>query len=363
MTIYTHLLRPLFFRLDPERAHRVAMQALKLAGRAPFLLQLFSGMKTWHDPRLGVEAFGLFFRNPVGLAAGYDKNAVAVQELGALGFGHLELGTVTPLPQAGNPVPRIFRLPEDQAIINRMGFPNEGTEKILPRLKRLGQHKPGALLGVNLGKGWGTPLASAAADYSVLLQQYHPYVDFFVINVSSPNTPGLRQLQAKGALEALLGEVAQTWQSVCPSVPLLIKIAPDLSWAEVDAMLEVVLSSGLRGIVATNTTVSRGSLTSPRRVRDEGGGLSGLPLRQRATEVIRHIYRQTGGKLPIVGVGGVDSADAALEKILVGASLVQVYTGMIFQGPGLVQTINRGLTQQMERLGVDNLSALVGINA
>jgi len=360
MTLYHRFVLPLFFKSEPETAHQIVMRGLKLAGRIPFGLRCLASLFDYHDPRLETTVLGLRFRNPIGLAAGYDKNAVAVRELAALGFGHLEVGTVTPLPQPGNPRPRIFRLPEDGAVINRMGFPNDGADKLLARLKPARSRGVNTRVGVNIGKQRDTPLELAVEDYGRLLRQFHPYADFIAINVSSPNTPGLRELQAKSALEELLGALAQLRNEVCPDTPLLVKIAPDLTFAEIDDALDVILSCGLGGIIATNTTLSREGLASQRPAVAEEGGLSGAPLRQRATEIIRYIYRVTAGSLPIIGVGGVDSVEAALEKIAAGASLVQVYTGMIYQGPGLVRAINRGLAQRMGELGVDSVAELVG---
>ncbi len=360
MSFYERVARPLFFRLEPETAHRLAMAGLMLAGRVAGGVRVLDLLFDYCDCRLEIDVLGLHFSNPVGLAAGYDKNGVAMRELAALGFGHLEVGTVTPLPQPGNPTPRVFRLPEDQAVINRMGFPNQGVERILPRLKRARRHPASVPLGVNIGKGRDTPLGAAAEDYSGLFQRLHPYADFVVVNVSSPNTLGLRELQAEEALRALLGELTELRRNLCPGIPLLVKIAPDLTWSEIDGVLEVIAACGIGGIVATNTTVSRGGLVSRRSARLEKGGVSGAPLRQRSTEIIRYIHQQTAGALPIVGVGGVDSAQSALEKIQAGASLVQVYTGLVYRGPGLVRAINRGIAQRMAELGVTSLAELVG---
>jgi dihydroorotate dehydrogenase len=360
MTLYSHLALPLIFRLEPERAHGIAMGGLMLAGKVPLGLRLLSACVSYYDARLETEVLGMSFRNPVGLAAGYDKDATAIPELAAMGFGHIEVGTVSPLPQAGNPSPRIFRLPEDQAVINRMGFPNGGADAMLARLRRARERGVRAPVGVSIGKGLDTPLESAVRDYSRLLRELHPYADYFAVNVSSPNTPGLRGLQAKVALLELLGELAQVREAVCPGTPLLVKIAPDLSFREVDDVLDVIISCGVDGVIATNTTVGRDGLNGRRSLWSMSGGLSGAPLRGTATEIIRHIYRQTQGCLPIIGVGGVDSANTALEKIQAGASLVQVYTGLIYKGPGLVKLINRGLARKLDEFGVGNLAQLVG---
>ena len=359
MSLYNAMLRPLFFRLDPETAHHVALQGLRLAARLPLGLRALAALYEHSDPRLEVELFGLRFPNPIGLAAGYDKDAQATRELAALGFGHIEVGTVTPLPQPGNPRPRITRYPGEGAIINRMGFPNEGVERIVARLERM--HAQGARVpvGVNIGKGVDTPLDAAVTDYGDLLRRVHPQADFITVNISSPNTPGLRDLQAKSDLQELLGALSSMWRSVCPAVPLLVKIAPDLTYSEIDDLLDVMMSFGMSGVIATNSSTGRWGLPY-RAARQEKGGMSGPPLRARSTEIIRHIYRETAGSLPIIGVGGVDSVEGALEKIQAGASLVQVYTGLIYRGPSLLRSINQGLVRKLRELGVANLAELVG---
>ncbi len=351
-------LRSLLFQLDPETAHNLTLRLLALTAR-------FSPARRWlahvfdcRDLRLESEVFGMRFRNPVGIAAGYDKNAIAVRALAALGVGHVEVGTVTPLPQRGNPRPRLFRLPEDGALINRMGFPNAGAEDVAPRLALLRVHPTAARLGVNVGKGRDTPLEDALADYRELLRKLHPYADYLVVNLSSPNTPGLRGLQAPVALEGFLAEFMEHRAKVCPCTPVVLKIAPDLSLTEVDEVLAAISSHGLSGVVATNTTLSREGLSGVARA--EAGGLSGAPMSARSTEIICHIFRRTSGALPIIGVGGVDSAAAALEKIRAGASLVQVYTGLVYNGPGLVRDINVGLLREMDTLGIESVTALVG---
>jgi len=360
INLYRQWVLPLFFKLEPETAHWVAMEGIRLAGQIPFGLQCLAGLFGLEDARLETDVFGLHFRNPVGLAAGYDKDARAVRELTALGFGHLEVGTVTPLPQAGNPRPRIFRIPEDKVVINRMGFPNQGARAMCTRLRRAHSRPIQARVGVNIGKGRQTPLERATEDYSQLLRQVHPYADFVTVNVSSPNTPDLRKLQNKQALAELLGELAQVRAAACPETPLLVKIAPDLTFAEIDNVLDVAAAAGVSGIVATNTTSNRHGVGSRRPARNESGGMSGEPLQRRSTRIIRHIYRQTKGAMPIIGVGGVNSVDAALEKIKAGASLVQVYTGLIYQGPGLVRAINQGLANRMSALGLERIGELVG---
>ncbi len=360
MPLYERVFRPLLFRLEPEAAHRLALVGLMVAGQVPGGTRALDLLYGYRDRRLEVDVMGLHFQNPVGLAAGYDKNVAIARELASLGFGHVEVGTVTPLPQTGNPSPRVFRLPKDEAVINRMGFPNDGLERILPRLRRAHRVEKGVPLGVNIGKGWATPLDAAADDYGRLFEQLHDCADFVVVNVSSPNTLGLRELQAENALRGLLGRLAEQRRELCPGLPILVKIAPDLTWSEIDGVLDVIAACGIDGIVATNTTVGREGLVCRRAARYERGGLSGVPLQQRSTEIISYIYRQTGGGLPIIGVGGVDSAQSALEKIRAGASLIQVYTGMIYRGPGLVRSINRGIARSLREIGLTCVAELVG---
>ena len=335
--------RPFLFHLDAERAHHLTLTLLRWAGQAPITHYLLRSLFEVSDPRLEAEAFGLKFKNPVGLAAGYDKNGGAVRGLSALGFGHVEVGTVTRLPQAGNPRPRVFRVPESNALINRMGFPNEGVERLgLP--SGAWRAKGRVRIGINIGKGKETPLERAAEDYCALLEQVHDLADYVTLNVSSPNTLGLRQLQARAALEDLLKAVTVTRDGLTPRVPLLVKIAPDLTELEIDDLLAAALDSGVDGLIATNTTISREGL--PLHVANIAGGLSGAPLRARSTEVIRYIAQHTEGKLPIVGVGGILSPEDALEKLHAGAKLIQIYTGLVYAGPGLAREINRAVLAQ-----------------
>ena len=358
--LYRQLVLPLFFKLEPELAHHVAMDGLRFAGHLPFGRQALAAVFDRPDPRLESKVCGLHFPNPIGMAAGYDKNAQAIRELGALGFGHIEVGTVTPKPQVGNTFPRIFRLIDDDGVINRMGFPNQGADKLEPRLKKVFRHPGRARVGVNIGKQRETPLEEAAEDYCILIRRFHNLADFLAINVSSPNTPNLRKLQARHALQPLLREMALERQRVCPDKPWFLKIAPDLTEEELEDILDVAQAAGISGIIATNTTLSRQGLVTPGRVCKEAGGMSGPALQRQSTEIIRTIYRLTAGKLPIIGVGGVNSVESALEKIQAGASLVQVYTGLIYEGPGLVRTINQGLVRYMDQAGVNSISELVG---
>jgi dihydroorotate dehydrogenase len=332
------LLRPLLFRLDPESAHGLSLRALQLLGALSPLAGLLRARNT--PGTRPVPLFGLTFPNRVGLAAGYDKDGLAWRGLAALGFGHLELGTVTPRPQPGNPRPRIFRLPEDRSLVNRMGFPNRGAEALTPRLHR---HRPaGLILGVNLGKQRETALAAAAADYELLMDRFAPVADYLAINVSSPNTPGLRDLQQARTLEPLLAGLARRRAELATRlqrrVPLLVKLSPDLDEGELERALQAVVAAGLDGVIATNTTTAREGLRSPSAI--ESGGLSGAALTARSTAVVSTIARLTAGKLPIVACGGVMSAADARAKLEAGASLVQLYTGLIYEGPGLPRRIN-----------------------
>ncbi len=325
---------PLLFRLDPERAHDLTLLLLKLAGNFAPAEMLLRALFDINDPRLEVQAFGVRFKNPVGLAAGYDKNGVAVRGLSALGFGHIEIGTLTLKAQEGNPRPRVFRVPAARALINRMGFPNAGVDAL--RIER-----GAARVGVNIGKSKDTPLERAAEEYVALLRRVHATAEYVALNISSPNTPNLRRLQMRGALEELLTQVVATRDKLQPRVPLLVKIAPDLKTEEIGGILQAVWRCRVDGIIATNTTVRRDGV--PEYARALEGGLSGAPLRQRSTEIIRFIARETRGALPIIGVGGIAAAQDAQEKLDAGACLVQVFTGMVYAGPGLARRINRGL--------------------
>jgi len=336
-------LRPLLFRLDAERVHAWTLRLLALAGSLRPVRGALQRAYAFQDPALPVEAFGLRFANPLGLAAGYDKNGLAVHGLACLGFGHLELGTVTPAAQPGNPRPRLFRLPEDQALINRLGFPNAGAAALQARLRH--GRPPGVVLGVNIGKGADTPLERAAEDYVALLEMFYDLADYLAVNISSPNTAGLRRLQARRHLEGLLvalGEArAARVRLTGRRLPILVKLAPDLSEAELEEAVGAIVDGKMDGIMATNTTLERDGLRSS--YRRETGGLSGRPLQARSTEVIRRIHGLTRGNLPIVGVGGVFEARDVREKLDAGATLVQLYTGLVYRGPRIVREILQGL--------------------
>jgi dihydroorotate dehydrogenase len=348
-------IRPLLFKSDPEVIHKITLHLIKWAGILPPTHALLRALFEVNDPRLEVEAFGVKFRNPIGMAAGYDKDGVAVRGLSALGFGHIEVGTVTRQKQIGNPKPRVHRVIESQGVINSMGFPNNGVNAL--KIRR-GEAK----VGINIGKSKDTPIEQAAEDYVELFKQVYRDADYVAINISSPNTLNLRQLQARDFIEGLLKEVTAVRDEIAlrPStaplrgstqgalamtesrrVPVLVKIAPDLSEQEVEDVLGAIELAGADGIIATNTTIGREGI--PTQYRDLKGGLSGLPLRDRSTALINSISRKTNGQLPIIGVGGVMNPRDALAKFEAGATLVQVYTGLVYAGPSLVQQINRAL--------------------
>ncbi len=339
------LLRSLLFRLDPETAHHLTLQLMRLAGHQPLMTILQVLYSTAYKP---VEAFGLTFKNPVGLAAGYDKDAVALRGLATLGFGHVEVGTVTPRPQPGNPKPRLFRLPEDEAVINRMGFPSQGAEKVMRTIKKHYKarlRRPNIVLGVNLGKNKDTPNEEAVFDYLELLGNFAPLADYLTINVSSPNTVGLRQLQGREALHSLLSQLDHQRKveekRLEKRIPLLVKLAPDLSDSDLESALDVILSTAMDGVIATNTTLTREGLRSPRQM--EAGGLSGSPLRVQAEAVLEKAVRRVNGQIPVISAGGIMSPADAKRRLDKGAALVQVYTGLVYAGPGLVKKIVRGV--------------------
>ncbi|MCC6958055.1 MAG: quinone-dependent dihydroorotate dehydrogenase [Anaerolineales bacterium] len=332
-----HHLRPLLFRLKPETAHELTLWLLRALGGVP--PAAWVARRVFQAPDLPVECFGLKFRNPVGLAAGYDKDGLGFRGLACLGFGHVEVGTVTKIAQPGNPKPRVFRLVEDRALINRMGFPGRGAEFVARRMR--GARPGGLVLGVNLGKNRDTPLDEAALDYLALIETFAPLADYLAINISSPNTPELRRLQGRGRLESLLAALDEKRREVAAqvgkSVPLLIKLAPDLTPAELDEALDAILACGMDGVIAANTSLSREGLRSPLSAQD--GGLSGAPITELSLEMVRRIVRCTDGKLPVIGVGGVMGPDDARRLLDAGAKLVQIYTGLVYAGPELVKEI------------------------
>lgn len=339
---YRRLVRPWLFRSDPEEVHERALTLAPKLGRSRIARGAIEALFVVEDRRLRQTVFGIEFPNPVGLAAGFDKNAVGLNLWPSLGFGFVEIGSVTSRSQEGNPPPRLFRLPGERALINRMGFTNDGAEAIAPRVPLVPHRVP---VGVNIGKSRDVELAGAADDYAATIERFRGRADFFVLNVSSPNTPGLRKLQDKGFLDDLLAKAKQ-------ETPVLVKVAPDLTFEQLDDVLELARKHNLAGIIATNTTVDH-------PVPPEGG-LSGAPLRGRATEFVRHIRRQTRGQLKVVGVGGIFTAADAYERIRAGANLVEVWTGLVYEGPAMVARINRHLLRLLERDGFGNIAEAVG---
>lgn len=358
--VYRSLVRPILFRLPPETAHELALHSLS------FLKSFIA--RPFESPMLNTDLFNLWLRNPVGLAAGFDKDGVALKALAALGFGFIEAGTVTFHPQPGNPKPRMFRLAADQALINRAGFNNAGAAAFA---KRVENHRPDCVLGISIGKSKITPLEEATEDYLASFELVYKLADYVAINVSSPNTPQLRELQQSEQLASLLvalqtrnRELQQAHQKPAP-VPLLVKISPDLERREVEMIVDVIQRLQIDGIIATNTTISRDNLRSDKSRVDAcgAGGLSGKPLTNRSTKMIAELYRLTNGRIPLIGVGGIFTAQDAWEKICAGASLVQLYTGFIYKGPRIVSQINQGLVEILRREGLANIKQAVGSRA
>jgi dihydroorotate dehydrogenase len=354
LQIMYSILRNFLFLFGPEKVHYFSMNALRLACKIPLLKQLLTKNFT-PSVKAPTSVFNLQFGNKVGLGAGFDKNAAYLTELQALGFGFVEIGTVTPKPQVGNYQPRLFRLPKDKALINRMGFNNDGVEVVAARLKQWREQSgnslnpkplnPKLIIGGNIGKNKITPNEEAWKDYEICFNSLHPYVDYFVVNVSSPNTPGLRELQEKDALRKILTKLQALNQQLQAPKPILLKIAPDLTNEQLDDVADLALEIKLDGLVATNTTISRVGLTSPdEMVKQIGaGGLSGLPVQQRSTAVVDYIYKKTNGTIPIIASGGIFTAADAKSKFNAGASLIQVWTGFVYEGPAIVKNICNGL--------------------
>ncbi len=338
--MYKLIIRPILFLFDPEKIHHFSFATISFLNKIPGVSALIRAMFCMEDKRLEREVFGLKFKNPVGLAAGFDKNASLFNQLSNFGFGFIEIGTLTPVGQPGNPKKRLFRLKEDQGIVNRMGFNNQGVKKAVERLKR----NKSVLIGGNIGKNKNTPNDQAISDYSICFEELYPYVDYFVVNVSSPNTPNLRALQDKEPLTALLNELQVLNKAKEKPKPILLKIAPDLTNEQLLDIVAIVAQTNISGVIATNTTISRTGLQS--KNKQETGGLSGAPLRERSTEVIRFLSQASHQAFPIIGVGGINSAEDALEKLEAGASLVQIYTGFIYQGPGLIKDINKAILKK-----------------
>lgn len=344
--MYKIIIRPILFLFDPEKVHYISFASIKFFSRIG-LSGLFRSLFVVEDERLEREVFGLKFKNPVGLAAGFDKNALLYNELSDFGFGFVEIGTLTPKPQQGNPKKRLFRLKEDEAIVNRMGFNNDGVFDAVEQLKK--QHR--VLIGGNIGKNKVTPNKEAVKDYLICFDALFDHVDYFVVNVSSPNTPGLRELQDKEPLTALLNQIQTendkyALKRSIKRKPVLLKIAPDLTNNQLLDIIEIVNTTKIDGVIATNTTIERKNLKSHAILLEEAGGLSGKPLKNRSTEVIRFLSKQSNKSFPIIGVGGIHSVEDALEKLEAGADLIQLWTGFVYEGPSLVKKINKAILKK-----------------
>jgi len=340
--VYKALLRPLLFLFDPEKVHSWVNEGLLLAARFPLVLSILRAMYSLKNKRLRKTVCGIRFSNSVGLAAGFDKNARFIMPLESLGFGFVEIGTLTPQPQPGNEKPRLFRLNKDKALINRMGFNNSGVDSAVQQLKNRPQ---GLVVGGNIGKNKVTPNENAESDYLYCLEKLYNYVDYFVVNVSSPNTPGLRQLQEKKPLMGLLKVLKERSEAKENQKPIFLKIAPDLKDDQLDDIVDILKATRMDGVVATNTTTTRHDLTTePQKVQRIGqGGLSGAPLNDRSNEVIKYLRNKLGSQFPIIGVGGIMNEDDALAKLRAGATLIQVYTGFVYEGPSFVKRLNRAI--------------------
>lgn len=337
--MYKFIFKPILFLLSPEKAHHTSLFILRVLCLLPGMQSAIRLLFTFQNPKLEREKLGLKFRNPVGLAAGFDKNAEYIELMDLLGFGFIEIGTVTPKPQSGNPKPRLFRLPKDQALINRMGFNNEGVDAAVERLKRI--KNKGIIIGGNIGKNKSTPNENAVRDYEICFDKLFPFVDYFVVNVSSPNTPGLRSLQDPAALKIIFESLQKRNAAQVKPKPILVKIAPDLEYSAITEIVELVIEQKLSGIIATNTTISRSDLsTETSKITMIGnGGLSGEPVRKISSEIVSFIKEKAGDQLVIIGVGGIQKPEDAKEKIEAGADLIQIYTGFIYEGPSTVKRI------------------------
>jgi dihydroorotate dehydrogenase len=338
--MYKQLIRPILFWFDPEKVHYFTFSLIRFLSKIPGISSLFRVIYEVNDPRLEREVFGLKFKNPVGLAAGFDKDAKLYNELSNFGFGFIEIGTLTPKGQEGNPKTRLFRLKEDSAIINRMGFNNGGVQEAVERLKS----NTSVLIGGNIGKNKLTPNELATSDYEICFDALYDYVDYFVVNVSSPNTLNLRELQEKEPLKQLLQTLQNKNLARPKQKPILLKIAPDLTNEQLVDIIKIVTATKIAGVIATNTTISREGLQSENKL--ETGGLSGKPLTKRATEVIRFLAEKSNRSFPIIGVGGIHSPEDAIEKLEAGASLIQLYTGFIYEGPALIKKINKAILEK-----------------
>ncbi|GHM99400.1 dihydroorotate dehydrogenase (quinone) [Cytophagales bacterium WSM2-2] len=346
--MYKLLIRPILFLLDPEKTHHFTFAALRFFGKIPLTKSLLRLLYSKESSALKRELFGIKFKNPVGLAAGFDKDAKLIDELACLGFGFIEIGTLTPKAQPGNDKPRLFRLPEDQALINRMGFNNEGVFAAVERLKK---RKSNIVVGGNIGKNKITPNEKAVEDYEACFEILYPYVDYFVVNVSSPNTPGLRELQEKEPLKNLMMHMKNLSASKEKPKPVLLKIAPDLTHSQLDDIVEILIKTKTDGVIATNTTISREELVTDSKIISTigNGGLSGRPVTKKSTEVISYLRSKLGNNFPIIGVGGIMNPEEAIEKIKAGADLVQIYTGFIYEGPGFAKRICTAIEKNSDR--------------
>ena len=360
--LYSSIIKPIFFQMDPEKAHHLVIDGLAAGGKVPGVTGIIHAMYGVDEsPELATDLFGLKFPHPVGLAAGLDKNGAAVDGFSSIGFGFAEVSTVTPKGQSGNEQPRLFRLPSDEALINRMGFNNEGAEAMAEKLShRKVRRIP---IAINIGKNKVTPNEEAHEDYKSCIRTLYAHGDFFVVNISSPNTPDLRALQHGDELRTLLAAVNEQMNAEAAKAntkvkPVLVKIAPDMTEEQLELTVDTIAKSGVSGIIATNTTLSREGLQHSNT--KEAGGLSGKPLRDRSTEVIRAIYKQTGGQLPIIGSGGIFTAQDAYDKIRAGASMVEVYTAFIYKGPGLLRELSNGLKECLRKDGYRNIAEAVG---
>ncbi len=345
ISMYKSIIRPILFLFSPETIHDFVFFCLKIGEKIPGIAFLVQKSLNFNHPKLERELFGIKFPNPIGLAAGLDKEAEVFNMFGHMGFGFVEIGTITPKPQSGNPKPRLFRLLDDKALLNRMGFNNHGMDCAIKNLRK----KHHVIIGGNIGKNKLTPNDQAIGDYLKCLESLHPYVDYFAINVSSPNTPNLRELQEAEPLKKILTALKEKNATFETPRPVLLKIAPDLNFSQIDSVLDIIKQTQIDGIIATNTSISRKGLQTPaEKVEKYGtGGISGKPLKQRSTEIIKYINDKTNGQIPIIGVGGIFSAEDAIEKINAGASLVQLYTGFIYQGPAVVKKINKQLVNML----------------
>lgn len=335
------LIKPILFKFDPENIHHFVTGSLRTVNRIWGVKSLLNQTFVVESKQLEREVMGLKFKNPLGLAAGFDKNGSMIEELAQFGFGFIEIGTVTPLPQSGNEKPRMFRLPQDSALINRMGFNNQGVDVVAHRLSKL--DRKGLIIGGNIGKNKNTPNEDALSDYIKCFDKLFDVVDYFVVNVSSPNTPGLRALQEKEPLMNILNSLQQRNRKNDITRPILLKIAPDLTDSQLDDIVEIVRETKIAGVIATNTTISRDGLSSPDDLRSQTGGLSGKPLTHRSTEVVKYLAQHSNNEFVIIGVGGIHSPKDAIEKLEAGASLIQIYTGFIYEGPGLIKRILKSL--------------------